>query len=96
MTKEDTYNGWSNRETWAVALHIDNDQGMQEMVWEYAKGKESHEIEPYIRDIVEDIFRNVFDGSTNEHAARMVEDIGSLWRVDWREVAKHYEATNDD
>ncbi len=24
------YNGWTNRETWAVKLYIDNDQGWQE------------------------------------------------------------------
>src|SRR5690242_7741005 len=28
------YNGWTNRETWAVALHINNDQGWQESVHE--------------------------------------------------------------
>jgi hypothetical protein len=28
----DEYNGWTNRETWAVALHINNDQGWQESV----------------------------------------------------------------
>jgi len=25
----ETYNGWTNRETWATALHIDNDQSLQ-------------------------------------------------------------------
>jgi hypothetical protein len=29
---DDTYNGWTNRETWAVALHVNNDQGWQESV----------------------------------------------------------------
>jgi hypothetical protein len=24
------YNGWTNRETWGLALHIDNDQALQE------------------------------------------------------------------
>jgi hypothetical protein len=33
MTDE-TYEGWTNRETWAVALHINNDQGWQESVHE--------------------------------------------------------------
>src|SRR5690348_15456796 len=28
------YNGWTNRETWAVALHINNDQGWQESIRE--------------------------------------------------------------
>lgn len=31
---EDTHNGWTNRETWAVALHINNDQGWQAVVHE--------------------------------------------------------------
>lgn len=25
----ETYNGWSNRETWACSLHINNDEGLQ-------------------------------------------------------------------
>lgn len=34
MSTEEKYNGWTNRETWAVALHINNDQGWQESVHE--------------------------------------------------------------
>jgi hypothetical protein len=34
MTSDETYEGWSNRETWAVALWINNDQGWQESVHE--------------------------------------------------------------
>jgi hypothetical protein len=30
----EAYSGWANRETWAVALHINNDQGWQESVLE--------------------------------------------------------------
>jgi hypothetical protein len=32
MSTDETYNGWPNRETWAVALYINNDQGWQESV----------------------------------------------------------------
>src|SRR5438045_1044977 len=34
MSDDEGYNGWANRETWAVALHINNDQGWQESVHE--------------------------------------------------------------
>jgi hypothetical protein len=26
-TTDETYNGWTNRETWAVSLHLGNNQG---------------------------------------------------------------------
>jgi hypothetical protein len=35
-TETQTYNGWKNYETWAVALHIDNDRGTYEMAREQA------------------------------------------------------------
>lgn len=35
--KDTTYNGWTNYETWAVALWIDNEQGSQEMAQELAR-----------------------------------------------------------
>ena len=31
------YEGWANRETWAVALHINNDRGWQESVHELVR-----------------------------------------------------------
>lgn|SRR3990167_4812770 len=30
MTEEKTHNGWTNYETWACALWLDNDEGLQE------------------------------------------------------------------
>ena len=34
---ESGYNGWRNYATWAVALHINNDQGAQSIVEEWAQ-----------------------------------------------------------
>lgn len=35
MTTDDTYNGWTNRETWAFMLNVTNDQGLVESAREY-------------------------------------------------------------
>src|SRR5690625_5741857 len=37
MTNDETYNGYSNRETWAFMLHLDNDQGLYEMSRDWAR-----------------------------------------------------------
>lgn len=37
MTDMQTYNGWTNYPTWAVALWIDNEQGTQERAQELAR-----------------------------------------------------------
>lgn len=39
------YNGWTNRETWAVALYINNDQGWLESVQETLR----EELGPFLR-----------------------------------------------
>ena len=40
MSTDEKYNGWTNRETWAVALHINNDQGWQESVFEALRDRD--------------------------------------------------------
>lgn len=139
---EDTYNGWANRETWAVALHINNDQGWQESVREalrtaqpemvcavcgegirkdgngyrhthadedtycgtgdgatatpVSKPLEAWEAGLVIRENVEDTLDLLWDAHSDE-LRNILTDLGSLWRVDWRELgASFLEDLGDD
>lgn len=98
---DETYEGWSNRETWAVALHINNDQGWQNDVLNALREDvESHADDNYtqneydagaiIRENVEEILTPSRDRAGNAVLAPFawsaLEDIGSLWRVNWTEL----------
>lgn len=95
-----SYNGWSNYETWCVALWIDNDEGSYEQARDL------------VREAVEDPEENQFmefrDRIRNT-AAKKIEDMidalreecgisglfadllgSALSGVDWREIAGHY------
>jgi hypothetical protein len=109
-TNDETYNGWANRETWAVALHINNDQGWQESVTELVRTTVAgidqdpptyiaagdltdtfyaNRVGDAIRDNVESVLdpNEAWDaGYYVEHVLPIVTDLGSLWRVDWREI----------
>lgn len=42
MTKEERYNGWTNYETWAVSLWIDNDQATH-VYWRQEAARQAQE-----------------------------------------------------
>lgn len=96
---EERYNGWANHETWACALHIDNDQGSynhrQELV-KAAKLAAPDEARWVLRDALKDwIEREIetvhFDPKrATEWARMMANDVGSAWRVDWNEIAANF------
>ena len=113
MSTDDRYNGWANRETWAVALHINNHQGWQESTLELVKNTvEGVQQDPpawlepedltdtYYANTVGDAIKGdveqrlTVDGwaelTGEDHLpaelSRIAEDIGSLYRVDWRAV----------
>lgn len=109
----DKYNGWTNRETWALALHIDNNEwshnARNEMLYytRSAAGKRKNPDdspwtnEEYIRfhfadklkGWVEEMFETVFTNGYHANRADMrlmVQDVGSLWRVNWQEIADNW------
>lgn len=94
------YNGWSNRETWATMLHIDNDQALLEIAMDYAKtAREEHKQEEDSRDAIyclgdtltywiNDDLLTRENIAGNEGLWLMLTDIGSLYRVNFVEIAE--------
>ena len=94
------YNGWKNRETWAAKLHIDNDQALYEIAREYASLEiqghdEGESINGYhlgqaLKNWIEEDLLTLENIAGNQALFNMLTDIGSLYRVDWREIADSY------
>lgn len=92
------YNGWTNRETWATMLHIDNDQWLQETALNYAREEvqghdKGEEINPYhlgetIKNWIEEELLTLENVSEIHGLWLMLTDIGSLYRVNYREIAE--------
>lgn len=104
--KDETYNGWTNRETWATALHIDNDEGFYNqrmnccrhaqdnaIATEYASHEQvatrmlADDLRLWVEGMYDDF---LYDGHRDERVALMIGDVGSLWRVNWREIAENW------
>lgn len=83
---DEKYNGWTNRETWAAYLYIANDEGMYAEGRDLAKADDHNDgccLENWFQCLVED---SVEGGPEFVQMRKMLFDIGSLWRVNWREI----------
>ncbi len=93
----DQYNGWTNRETWATKLHLDNDETLNDEAWELArKWNDANEellvykLGEWIKDWIEDDVLTYEKVTGNRDLWLMLTDIGSLYRVNWQEIAQTY------
>ena len=119
--QDTTYNGWSNRETWAMALWIGNEQSWSEDIdniaievikpyfeapdwfndasrytWTFqdfgvyesrmATRTLANRIEEYMQEML-DIESELM---TPENIIMLLNDIGSLYRVNYDEIAGHH------
>lgn len=94
------YNGWTNRETWATKLHLDNDETLNDMAWEYAREKmaeydagqkvNAYELGETLRYWIEEDALTFESVCANRGLWMMLSDIGSLYRVNWKEIAEAY------
>lgn len=95
---DDTYEGWPNRETWAVVLRIDNDQGwVEEVLFEVREllaGLAPDEHWKAADLVKENVEEYLFCDDADRTLQRdILHDIGSLWRIDWEKVGEHYVTT---
>jgi len=96
----ETYSGWTNRETWAFMLWINNDEGLQswahEYVGAYVEG-EGEDSRTYSASQALEQFADImftrggyvehFGDSWPDALADIAEDIGSLYRINYYECA---------
>ena len=90
----DEYNGWVNRETWAAALHLSNDEGLYSYCLELVEGKRrwsaGDAIEAFVNDCVDGVLYPDSGDVASPLWRSFISDVGSLWRVDWADVADSF------
>lgn len=85
LYKNAEYQGWSNEETWLVALWLDNDQTLNAASAEYAQTiKDPIQLQDALQSLVEE--------AKPDLGASLWGDMltWSLGRVSWREIAEHF------
>ena len=86
MKNNEEYNGWKNRETWAMNLWLTNDEYIcNELMPRWERESENkydcgRRIEEWVEEESEDYF-----GSTNHKT--FLREVGSMWRVEWGDIA---------
>jgi len=83
--KEEEYQGWHNYETWVVALWIDNEQCLQEEIFDIGRACSdpaafADMIKEFIDELAPDLEASMFSDLLNS----------ALGEVDWFELARTY------
>jgi len=97
----DTSNGYKNRETFDVITWLDNEESSQNLMKEWAQellednpadeqgdlGSAYYAMGARVKEYFDEL--NDYDNLTRE-TFLMLMDIGSLYRVSWREIGERY------
>jgi hypothetical protein len=91
----DEYNGWVNRETWAAALHLSNDESLHLHCMALVDGKSpwfaGQAIETFCTENVNmELFPYEEEWPPTALWRLFISDVGSMWRVDWQAVADSF------
>lgn len=90
-----SYNGWTNYETWAVNLWLDNDQGSyeywHEIAQEYFEGA-NYDTESAAWNMADMLKQSHEDMNPLGDQASAYSDLlgAALSEVNWHEIARHY------
>lgn len=104
MEKDETYNGWTNFETWAVALWLDSEQGTHHYwreasreAWESASETKHVREWKFSRDdaariLLADRLKEEVEEGIPLLGANLYADLlgAALSSVNWHEIARHY------
>jgi len=76
------YNGWTNYETWKLALNINNDEGMQETVFDFIRQNKNCTVFEF-RDWIEEF---ISDCNTEE-IKKIGYKLSDFWSFnEWNEI----------
>jgi hypothetical protein len=90
ITIDDTYNGWTNKETWLVNVWLNNDYDL----YKYYLGRLNDSYGGFISDIIHELQEIVYDivredrPETNGLAYDLLQS--SLNVINYKELAEHY------
>lgn len=88
--KDQTYNGWTNYETWLVALWLDNERSSYEDIRQLVD--ENQKLEIYqLGDLIKGYVENMPEYLEATEKPSMINDLltSALIEVDFTEIAQH-------
>ena len=97
IMKTTEYNGWTNYETWNIALWMDNEEGSYRY-WQEITSDCQEESNP-ARELADRLEESIRDSSPLASDASCYSDLlgSALDNVNWREIAENWlEALEED
>lgn len=89
METDKKYNGWTNYETWLVALHIDNDEGLQEEIKRLIQEKYEYEFER--AEAIKNFFEELLIPEDSKELLKNDLLNATLREVNWKEIIESFE-----